>query len=194
MDENTPDAKERIMNTVVGLMLEGKDISKVTNRDIAAQAGVNSALINYYYQSKENLLNQAVGLCMARMAGTLLDRKYQKENSATEAPLNRLKNMLRGISQFALEHRFLSEISINGELKGGNENTVGAILPLLKEITGGKKTELELKLLALQIIVPLQVMLLNAAAYQKILGVDLGDTATELRLLDTLVDNVIINK
>jgi AcrR family transcriptional regulator len=186
MTENTPDARERIMNTVVGLLMEQKDMSKVTNRDIAALAGVNSALINYYYQSKENLLNQAVGLCMAQMAGDLLEGG-EKDGG----PVERLRNMLRGISRFAVEHRFLSELSIAGEMKGGNENTVGTILPLLREIYGGRKTDLELKLLALQIIVPLQVILLNQAAYKKSLGTNFTDLDKAFRMLDTLIDNVL---
>lgn len=186
MDENAKDAKDRIMNTVVGLMLEQKDMSKITNREIAKLAGVNSALINYYYQSKENLLNQAVGLCMSQMAGHLLTGETKNVE-----PLTRLKNMLRGISEFAVEHRFLSEISISGELKGGNENTVRPILPLLKEIFGDKKTELELKLLALQIIIPLQVILLNPKEYKKSLGVDVTDLNSSIRFLDIFIDNVI---
>lgn len=188
MDENM-DAKERIMKTVVGLMLEQKDMSKITNRDIAARAGVNSALINYYYQSKENLLNQAVGVCMSQMADHLLE-----DGTKEERPLERLRIMLRGISSFAVEHRFLSEISISGELKSGNENTVGTILPLLKEIFGGKKSELELKLLALQIIVPLQVLLLNPKEYKKSLGSDVTDIEKSFQLLDILIDNVILNE
>lgn len=186
MDDNTPDAKERIMNTVVSLLLEQKDLSKVTNREIAALAGVNSALINYYYQSKENLLNQAVGLCMSRIAGDMLEGALQNVE-----PVQRLKNLLHSISVFAVEHRFLSEISVSGELKGGNENTIRTILPILREIYGETKTETALKLQALQIIVPLQVMLLNLAAYKKSLGADVTDMTDGFRLLDILIDNVI---
>jgi AcrR family transcriptional regulator len=186
MEDTTPDARERIMNTVVALILEGKDMSKVTSRDIAARAGVNSALINYYYQSKENLLNQAVGLCMSDMAGALLAQDLKDAE-----PVQRLKSFLRGISAFAVEHRFLSELSIAGEMKSGNDSTVRTILPILREIYGGRKTELELKLLALQIIVPLQVMLLNQAAYRKSLGEDVTDMTNGFRLLDILVDNII---
>ena len=185
MDENTPDAKERIMNTVVRLMMEQKDMSKITNRDIAALAGVNSALINYYYQSKENLLNLAVGRCMADMAGGLLAGDLNNM-----PPVQRLKHILRSISKFAVEYRFLSEISINGELKGGNENTVRTILPTLKEIFADK-TEKELKLAALQIIVPMQVILLHQAAYKKALDVDFTDMENGFRTLDTLIDNVV---
>ena len=183
MEDNTPDAKERIMNTVVRLMLEGKDMSKVTNREIAALAGVNSALLNYYYQSKENLLNQAVGICMAEMTGELMG-----QITKDEAPVRRLKGFLYGISKFAVENRFLSELSITGELKNGNENTVGTILPILRELYGSGKTELELKLVALQIVVPLQVILLNRDAYRRNLGKDAVENWTQF--LDILINNI----
>ncbi|SHI20648.1 transcriptional regulator, TetR family [Sporobacter termitidis DSM 10068] len=185
MDENTPDAKERIMNTVVGLMLEGKDLTRITNREIASLAGVNSALINYYYQSKENLLNLAVGACMSQMADQLLE-----DTPGGAAPRQRLRNMMRGISRFAVEHRFLSEISISAELKGGNENTVRTILPILKEIFK-EKSENELRLLALQLIVPLQVILLHPTAYKKSLNGDVSDLDVGFRLLDIFIDNII---
>lgn len=185
MDENTQDAKERIMDTVVRLLLEQKDMSKVTNREIAALAGVNSALINYYYQSKENLLNQAVGRCMADMAGGLLAGDLDNM-----PPVQRLRHILRRISEFAIEYRFLSEISVSGELKGGNESTIRTILPILKEIFADK-TDRDLKLIALQIIVPLQVILLHQNTYKKVLDVDVTDKENGFRILDTFIDNVV---
>lgn len=185
MGENTKDAKARILNTVVGLMLEQKDPNTITNREIARLAGVNSALINYYYQSKENLLNQAVGVCMAQAPANLPEGDFKNEK-----PLKRLKNMLRSISRFAVEHRFLSEISISGEMKSGNENTVRTILPILKELFKGK-SEFELKLIALQIVVPMQVLLLNPAAYKKSLNEDVTDLTKGFQILDILIDNVV---
>jgi AcrR family transcriptional regulator len=185
MKDGGADAKERIMNTVVELMMEQKDVSKISNRELAAMANVNSALINYYYQSKENLLNQAVSICMTKMAEHLLD-----DDETTEEPVQRLKNMLRSISVFAVNYRFLSEIAINGEMKSGNLNTVHAILPLLQEIFVGK-SDFELRLKALQVIIPMQVMLLNAAEYKKSINTDILNMENSLKLLDTLVDNII---
>ena len=48
--DNT-EAKKRILETVVSAMQENQDIGKLTNRQIAEKAGVNSALINYYFKS-----------------------------------------------------------------------------------------------------------------------------------------------
>lgn len=44
------DAQKKILDTVVTAMQENQNIEKLTNRQIAERAGVNSALINYYFK------------------------------------------------------------------------------------------------------------------------------------------------
>jgi TetR/AcrR family transcriptional regulator, regulator of cefoperazone and chloramphenicol sensitivity len=187
MEEKNPaDASERILDTVVTMLLERKAPSDITNREIARVAGVNSALINYYYRSKENLLQKAMEVCMTKMAGDMLG-----VSADAKSPVKRLKSFLYGISAFALEHSFLSELSISAELKSGNLNTVQTILPLLREIFGNKRGETALRLAALQIIVPLQAMLLNMPEYKKSLGRDISKSEASLELIDMLIDNIV---
>ena len=76
--DNT-EAKKRILETVVSAMQENQDIGKLTNRQIAEKAGVNSALINYYFKSKDNLLIEAVNICM----GNLFENIIQKTSKET---------------------------------------------------------------------------------------------------------------
>lgn len=53
MNQNTED---KIKNVAKKLFVE-KGYARTTTRDIAELAGVNVALVNYYYRSKEQLLN-----------------------------------------------------------------------------------------------------------------------------------------
>ena len=85
--DNT-EAKKRILETVVSAMQENQDIGKLTNRQIAEKAGVNSALINYYFKSKDNLLIEAVNICM----GNLFENIIQK--TSKEIAKDRLKVVL----------------------------------------------------------------------------------------------------
>jgi len=73
MKNENIESKERIMATMVKLLMEKKDVNKITTRQIAELANVNSALINYYYQSKENLVYKAVESCMENIAKKLTD-------------------------------------------------------------------------------------------------------------------------
>lgn len=186
MKENVIDAKERIMNTVVGLLLEGKDVNAITNRQIAEMADTNSALINYYYQSKENLLSKAVALCMDRMTGKL----FEKTDQLTP-PVHRLRNMIKAISAFSVDNYELSLLAIGSELKSGSLNTVNVILPILREIFGESKNETILKLMAMQIVIPLQVMFLNSSDYKGYLYADISDETTRNKLIDMIIDNVL---
>ena len=180
------DAKERILNTVVELLLERKDITKITTREIAKLTGVNSASINYYYQSKDNLVFKAVEVCMENMAKKLFD-----SNMKNEDPVIRLKNIIKEISTFTFDNYYLSEIAISAEIKKGSINTSQVILPLLKEIFKESKTQSELKLMALQIITPMQVMFLNANDYKDYLLVDIFNEEDRNELLDKMVENIL---
>lgn len=138
MEEQNIEAKERIMNSVIKLLLEQKDVSKITIRQIAKEANVNSALINYYFQSKENLLNMAVETCMKDIVNEMFDK-----NSNNDDPVVRLKTMIKDISSFAFNNYFLSEIAISSELKNDSFTTTQMILPVLAEVFHGEKTESE---------------------------------------------------
>ncbi len=186
MKQNNIHAKERIMDTVVNLLLERKDIHKITTRQIAELANVNSALINYYYQSKDNLVLKAVEICMENMVIKLSDKDFQNETH-----VNRLKNMIKEISTFAFNNYYLSEIAISAELKHGGINTIQIILPLLKAIFKESKAEIELKVMAMQLVTSMQMMLLNAKEYTEYLSMDIFNDRLRNELLDQMVDNIL---
>lgn len=186
MEHQNSDAKERIINSVIKLLLEQQSINRITIREIAKEADVNSALINYYFQSKENLLNKAVEICMTNIASQL----YFK-NAENIDPIIRLKKTIKKISTFAFNNYFLSEMAISTELKNGSLTTTQMILPLLREVFNEKKTESELKLIALQLIGPLQIMFLNAKEYKIYLTTDIFNEKQRNEMLDKIVENIL---
>ena len=186
MAEERTGAKERILDTMVQLLTEGKDVNRITTRRIAEMAEVNTALINYYYQSKENLITRAVEVRMESLASKMFER-----GNTGEAPDIRLKKMVQAISDFSFENYVVAEIAIANELKNGSIYTSQMILPLLKEIFGEKKSEADLRILAMQLMTPLQVMFLNAERYKNFLFVDLFDSKQRNILLDKMVDAII---
>ncbi|MDP4095119.1 MAG: TetR family transcriptional regulator, partial [Bacillota bacterium] len=58
MNSEEKNAKERIILATIEL-IEKKGINSITTRGIASTANVNSAAINYYFGSKEKLLDEA---------------------------------------------------------------------------------------------------------------------------------------
>ncbi len=186
MDENLS-AKERILETVVSLLKEKKDISKITNRQIASLSGVNSALINYYFQSKENLLNTAVGICMGNVFKEIIENAEKDDVD----PILRLKNMIKAIAEVGFNNYSLTEITVATEMKDGCLTTNKMILPILREIFGNSKTEFELKLIACQLLIPVQTIFLHAGTYKNYLLCDLFDDENRNELLDKMLDNLL---
>lgn len=55
----TSESKQAILNAVIGLICK-KPLNKLSIREIAKTAGVNSAAISYYFGSKEILINETM--------------------------------------------------------------------------------------------------------------------------------------
>ena len=186
MKNQSPDTKERILSTVVELLLDRKDVNQLTTREIARLANVNGASINYYYQSKDNLVLKAVEVVMESMAKKLFDKDMKEKDQ-----VGRLKTMIKEIAAFSFNNYYLSEIAISAELKKGSINTSQIILPLLQDIFKESKTSSELKVMAMQIIAPMQVMFLNASQYKDYLAVDVFNEEVRNELLDKMVDQIL---
>jgi AcrR family transcriptional regulator len=58
--KDLPDGREKIIEAARRLFVE-KGMKKTTVRQIAAQAGMNVAMVNYYFGSKENLCSAVYG-------------------------------------------------------------------------------------------------------------------------------------
>lgn len=183
MDEKTG-AKEKILEVVEQLLLDNKDLSKVTNREIASLAGVNSALINYYYHSKENLMRMAADKCMSDIGATL----FCQENPSP--PSDRIKNMLKKFYKLCFQNTSLAEIKISSELKRGSIYTSQMLLPIFREHFGEMKSDMALKLLTFQLLFPLQFFFLNKEQFITYFGYDFGDFKMWDTVIDQLVDNI----
>lgn len=176
--------RERILAAAMELLQAEADPDRITVRQLAEAAGVAVGAINYHFRSKENLLNLAVGRLMGEVAAAW----YQPLASPEADPVTRLRNLLKESGRIAFRYRKLAAISASYELMSGNLDVPGLILPLLRQILGDRKSELELRLMAFQLIVTAQVALLRADAFKRYSGVDLTVEADREALIDRLVD------
>ncbi len=186
MNQHHMEAKEKLLQATLEILDEGVDPDKITTRDIAKRAGVNSALVNYHFQSKDNLIEQAIGVKMIGIA----DQMYDPKNSH-DSPVEKLKRMMKKNAELAIRYHFLMKKAISFELKNGSYATVQTILPVVKEIFQGQKTEQELQLIALQCLVPLQTMFVHREIYQKIWGWDLSCIENVYHVIDVYIENLL---
>lgn len=137
MCDVTQGAKSSLITAVCKIIDENVPPEKITTRLIASRANVSIGTINYYFQSKDNLIDVAL--------------KYYVKNVIENAqmsfiqdiclPKSKLAVLLEFIFTFIAEHRTVCRIAILRNLKcaDGDDNIqrmIEALLPYIRDIVG----------------------------------------------------------
>lgn len=178
------DARINIINAVVDIIAEGTDVDKITVRQVAERASVGIGLINYHFNSKNKLLGIAVAEYMAKMAAGFVTPGNSGLN-----PVEKIKSMLRKLFSIGEKHETLIKFTITQNLLDGDMKTPLYLIPLLREYFGDQKDEIHLRIIALQILLPIQIASINPAEFHLYSGIDLHDERQRNTFIDTLVDN-----
>lgn len=187
MNINEQDTRQSIIDIAKVLLDEIDDIERITVRQIAQRAGVGIGLINYHFKSKNNLLSIAIGDIMTNTI-----RNFTKADTYSELkPVAKLKAMLNELYTLAGNNEKLIQFILTREIMDGNMQTPLYLVPLLKEIYGNRKDDMQLRIIALQILYPIQITGLNVAAFHLYSGIDLYSAEQRNRFIDTIIDNLL---
>ncbi len=181
------EARQRILEAVIGLLSEVDDSTQITIREIAKRAGVGIGLINYHFQSRENLIQQAV----ASLTGDLADQWETMLDHSIADPVERLKSLLNVNATVAMQNAKYARILIQHELLEGDFSVPLVIVPVLREIFGQAKTEQELRSLAFLLVTGLQVAFIRQQAFRRFTGVNPANDAQRTDWIDQMVDQLI---
>lgn len=161
-------------------------MEKITVRQIAERAGVGIGLINYHFKSKDNLLSIAISDVMSEtIAGFTYGGTYKNLN-----PIAKPKAMMKELYMVAGENEKLIRFLLSREIMDGNMQTPLTLIPLLKEIFGSSKDDMQLRIIALQILYPMQVTALNSNAFHLYSGIDINNNEQRSTFIDLLIDNL----
>ena len=126
------DLKEQIIESVIELIKDsGGDVNYITTRRIAEKAGVGIGLINYHFQTKENLIK----LCVQRSIHEMLSAIRSSTNEAITTK-DKLIQMGKMICDFYISNTAVSRMSILADLQSAaqsdnvgshNEGAINAI-------------------------------------------------------------------
>lgn len=187
VDENELDARERILNATIDLLNAEPDVDKITVRRIAERAGVGIGLINYHFQSKENLFNEVVTASFGA-----LEDQWRETLAGMEAdPVTKLKTLLKVNAKVAISNPRLAHITVSHIVLHREIDVPYVILPLLKEFYGAEKSETELKMIAVAIVITMQVAFLRTDAFRRYIGIDVYDDEQRDQWIDTFVDTLV---
>lgn len=189
----TKNIKEKIIEATTELIGECHSIDSVTVRDIATKAGVGVGLINYHFQTKENLINQ----CVQKIIGNTINNFDTMYQSLTMEPVEKLRFLTKKMCLFLDSNRSVSRLSILSDLVAGNyldntSQTIQAYLPVMREIYGQNKSDQDLYLLIHMLMSTLQSTFLRRAVLLESAEVDFYDVKQREKLIDNIID-ILIN-
>jgi AcrR family transcriptional regulator len=171
-------SKEQLIAAVIKLLSESEEPANITARQIAAEAGINLAMINYYFKSKDELLNVAIGKIIESSA-----EKFRTP-SADIPPKEQLREMLLFLGGQVMKYSGYTKISIPYILLQDEIKSPLYILPYLKAYFGEEKSELECRIIAYEMLSFMQLAFFRSDAFYRYTGVDLADEKTCNKLVD----------
>jgi AcrR family transcriptional regulator len=191
MTKSDMDARESIMEATMGLIREHDDGAKITIRDIASRANVGIGLINYHFQTKENLINK----CVQRMIGSIIEGFDPLYKSLKMKPMDKLIYLIKLNADFLVSNIGISSISITNDIISGNSSdntvqTIRAYFPVLKEVYGDKKTDDELGVILHILISSVQTAFLRRNVIRETEGIDFLDKKQRDKFIDKIIENI----
>lgn len=141
--------KELIIQTALEIIGQ-EGVQKITTREIAKRANVNSAALNYHFGSKENLIRQAMEFFIKTLNGAfaLLERE---ELGAGERMLAFLKKFAEisvlypGVTKSLVCQMMFVEAD-NPALTAAQKHGVAAFASILKQVAGIQEERMALRL------------------------------------------------
>ncbi len=181
------DVRSRIMEAADALLDEGLEPERITVRRITERAGVGTGSINYHFQSKDELLHEVVNEKIAQVGAEWLTRFAMPEGDARQ----RLKQMLIEVGGVVIRYPQYTRVFVQHELLHGEMGAAQVIIPVLREIVGPEVDDLRLRLLAFQLVVPLQYAFLREDALKAYLGLGPLSDVELIDLVEIAFDNLL---
>ncbi len=185
------DVKNEIIDATLRLIEEkGSDIDSITVRDICASAGVASALVNYHFQTKENLIAQ----CVQKLIGDVI-ASFEPIYRALDGrqPEEKLRIMMKSTCAYLATHENISRISMLTDFTHHNPNdntaqTAVAYYPLMRAACPERMTDDEVKRRTYLMILAVQGAFLRTTLLKGEIGVDFHDKEQREALVDSVLD------
>jgi AcrR family transcriptional regulator len=186
--------KQRMINATKELICQGKMPSEITVADITEKANVGNGMVNYHYQSKDNLMRVAVR-DVTVCANKLLTEKLLP--FAKDPVEQRLAIILKEVLNFFSQNAEISRIAILDNLE--NDEGIPHLLSdvtvfhdCLNELCGDETRSVWMKNYI--IVGFLNYIFLKAKRIKNETGFDFYDKLERDAVVDDFVQDLIHNK
>lgn len=185
-EEKTQITKDKLLNAAEKLMEQYDDPFKVTSRQIAQESGMQAAMINYCFGSRENLIYQVF---QRKYEETLSNRHIVDLVTAEDlSPKDKLKTLHFVIAQFLVNDYKFTKAVTSYILFNRDLSKDAFSLRFVMEHYNGSKTLEECKLIAYELSTMMQLIIYRCEDFRNDMGIDLHDDATLQHYIDLRVD------
>ena len=182
--------RQKLLDAVDSLITDSEDPIKVTSRQIAAVSGVQPAMINYCFGSRERLIYEVF---LRKYEAALSDAKVQKIVESGLSPKDKLKKLHFVIASFLVKNYSFTKAITSFVLFERDLSKEQFSYGLVKAHYAGKtgkdkKTDTECRMIAYELSTMLQLVLYRYEDIRDHLGLDLEDPKKLRKYIDMRVD------
>ncbi len=178
------EVKERIIEVTIALIQASNgNATEITTRDIAEKAEVGNGLINYHFQTKENL----IAICVQRIIGQVVEGFTP--NIANPNISERMANAATRVFEFLFANPSISRISILGDLSAPTKesNTVKSQQSVCN-ILGESMNDTDKKIFSFVLVTAMQVAFLAHQCGDSMYGYSVDTPSSRGAFIKRVVD------
>ena len=182
--------RQKLIDAVDSLITDSDDPIKVTSRQIAAVSGVQPAMINYCFGSRERLIYEVF---VRKYEAALSDAKVQKIVESGLSPKDKLKKLHFVIASFLVKNysftKAITSFVLFDRDLSKEQFSYGLVKAHFAEKKGkDKKTDTECRMIAYELSTMLQLVLYRYEDIRDHMGLDLEDPGKLRKYIDMRID------
>lgn len=189
------DTKEKILNTVVEII--GKEgVHVITVRKVADLSQVNIAAINYYFGSKDDLIEEAIQYFLERKMLEIVSILDMPEYKVDQKLFLFLKNYMEVISHYPgfpksiLASVLKGDLSFFKKINNFINKVIMKIASLIAENLDIQDMEIAL-IKTIQIIIPVVFPISLHNAFSNLFPLDLHDEAIKEKYIKVILESIL---
>lgn len=193
--KKTTEVKERIIEVTIALIQNSNgNTAEITTRNIAEKAEVGNGLINYHFQTKENL----IAICVKRIIMQVVEG-FKPNVSHMQNPRERMTYAATMVFEFLFDNPAISRISILSDLydPAADSNTVKSQQSICN-IMGDSLLNTDKKIFSFVLVVAMQAAFIASQYGDAMCGYPMDTPAPRkafiTRLVDMLLDGIPVEE
>lgn len=177
--------KEKLIAATEKLIANCDDPFKVTSRQIAEESGMQAAMINYCFGSRENLIYEVFH---RYYKAALHDADVEKILASKISPKDKLKKLHFLIAHFLIENHKLTRAITNLILFSRDLSEDSVSYGFIKQHFKGTRTDSECRLIAYELSTMMQLIIYRKDDIKTGMGIDLEKDKQLKHYIDMRID------